>query len=101
MDAYTILLFLSICRAELGSRLWWILMWKGLWSIFLHRYQENSRSFSIFFVFSLLVFLFGTSEAFICAIIKINCAMFGVIIFLVLCLDVLGTMCGGNSSWGE
>ena len=32
MDAYTILLFLSICRAELVSRLWWILMWKGLWS---------------------------------------------------------------------
>lgn len=25
----------------------------------------------------------------------------GVIIFLVLCLDVLGYMCGGNSSWGE
>ena len=30
MDAYTILLFLSICRAELVSRLLWILMWKGL-----------------------------------------------------------------------
>lgn len=35
MDAYTILLFLSICRAELVSKLWWILMWKGLWSGFL------------------------------------------------------------------
>ena len=32
MDAYTILLFLSICRAELVSRLWWILMLRGLWS---------------------------------------------------------------------
>ena len=25
----------------------------------------------------------------------------GVIIFLVLCLNVIGTMCGGNSNWGE
>ena len=25
----------------------------------------------------------------------------GVIIFLVLCLNVIGYMCGGNSSWGE
>ena len=52
-------------------------------------------------IFSLLVLCFGTSEAFICGKIKINCAMFVVIIFLVLCIDILGTMCGGNSSWGE
>ena len=57
--------------------------------------------FQLFRVFSSLVFWFSTSETFICAKIKFNCAMFGVIIFLVLCLDVLGTMCGGNSSWGE
>lgn len=25
----------------------------------------------------------------------------GVIIFLVLCLDVIGTMCGGGDKWGE
>ena len=25
----------------------------------------------------------------------------GVIIFLVLCLNVIGMMCGGSSSWGE
>lgn len=25
----------------------------------------------------------------------------GVIVFLVLCLNVVGTMCGGNSKWGE
>ena len=52
MDAYTILLFLSICRAELVSRLLWILMWKELWSIFLHRYQGNIRSFSTISCFS-------------------------------------------------
>ena len=27
---WTLVQILSICRAELGSRLWWILMWKGL-----------------------------------------------------------------------
>ena len=30
-----------------------------------------------------------------------NCAMFGILVFLVLCIDVLGYMCGGNSKWGE
>ena len=32
---------------------------------------------------------------------KNTTTMFGIIIFLALCLDVLGTICGGNSSWGE
>ena len=58
---------------------------------------QMSRKQQVFFNY--FVFWLGTSEAFICG--KIYCAMFGVIIFLVLCIDVLGTMCGGNSSWGE
>ena len=53
------------------------------------------------FSFSYSVFWFGTCKSFICGKIKIYCAMFGVIIFLVLCLNVLGTMTGGNSKWGE
>ena len=28
-------------------------------------------------------------------------SIMGVIIFLVLCLNVIGMMCGGSSSWGE
>ena len=54
-----------------------------------------------YFSFSYSVFWFGTCKSFICGKIKIYCAMFGVIIFLVLCLNVLGTMAGGNSKWGE
>ena len=57
--------------------------------------------FQVFSHLSLLVFLFSTSNGFICDVSKINCATFGVLIFLVLCLNVIGYMCGGNSSWGE
>ena len=57
--------------------------------------------FQVFCHLSLLVFLFSTSNGFICDVSKINCAMFGVLIFLVLCLNVIGYMCGGNGSWGE
>ena len=45
------------------------------------------------------MFLFSTSNGFICDVSKINCAIFGVLIFLVLCLNVIGYMCGGNGSW--
>ena len=30
---------------------------------------------------------------------KINTIMFGIIVFLVLCINVLGTMTGGNDRW--
>ena len=32
---------------------------------------------------------------------KNTTAMFGIIIFLALCLNVLGTMTGGSDRWGE
>jgi hypothetical protein len=32
---------------------------------------------------------------------KTNKTMFGIIVFFVLCLNVLGTMTGGSDRWGE
>lgn len=48
-----------------------------------------------------LVLHFGSKKGLFCMIILKIKTMFGVVIFLVICLNVVSTICGGNDRWGE
>ena len=43
----------------------------------------------------------GTPHIYLCSHNHLRNVCMGVIIFIVLCIDVLCYMCGGNSKWGE